>query len=155
MLTLQFKVWALEELYVIESSLLCSPMMRLFNVKYSKNWNIVKKNVLIKNIFCYDIFLDVIYFCDVRAETFSIINPVFSVTGSFRNHSNMLVCCSRNISYFNHFKCWKQLCCLIFVWKLIFQDSLMKINLWKYKIEIFCNSIKCPSCYHFFKFPFL
>jgi len=27
-------------------------------------------------------------------------NP-FSVTRSFRNHSNMLICCSRNISYIN------------------------------------------------------
>jgi len=37
----------------------------------------------------------------------SIITPVFSVTWSFRNHSNMLISCSRNIS---HYQCWK-LCC--------------------------------------------
>jgi len=37
---------------------------------------------------------------------FSIITPVFSVTRSFRNHYNMLICCSKNISYY---KCWKQL----------------------------------------------
>jgi len=28
---------------------------------------------------------------------FSTITPVFSLTWSFRNHSNMLTCCSRNI----------------------------------------------------------
>ncbi len=28
---------------------------------------------------------------------FSIITPVFSVTWSFRNHSDMLICCSRNM----------------------------------------------------------
>ncbi len=39
--------------------------------------------------------------------------PVFSVTWSYRNHSNMQIWCSRNISY----QCWKQLCCSIFLWK--------------------------------------
>ncbi len=33
----------------------------------------------------------------------------------FRNHSNMLICCSRNIS--DYYQCWKQLCCPIFLWK--------------------------------------
>ncbi len=28
-----------------------------------------------------------------------LITPVFSVTWSFRNHYNMLICCSRNIYY--------------------------------------------------------
>ncbi len=39
------------------------------------------------------------------------ITQVFSVTWSFRNHSNLLIWCSRNISYY---QCWKHLCCLIF-----------------------------------------
>ncbi len=30
---------------------------------------------------------------------FSIITPIFSVTWSFRNHYNMMIYCSRNISY--------------------------------------------------------
>ncbi len=34
----------------------------------------------------------------------------------FRNHSNILICCSRNIS--DYYQCWKQLCCFIFLWKL-------------------------------------
>ncbi len=34
----------------------------------------------------------------------------------FRNHNNMLICCSRNIS--DYYQCWKQLCCTIFLWKL-------------------------------------
>ncbi len=44
----------------------------------------------------------------------------------FRNHNNMLICCSRNIS--DYYQCWKQLCCTIFLWKLmhfIFHDSQM------------------------------
>ncbi len=40
---------------------------------------------------------------------FSIITPVFS---SFRNHSNMLIYHSRNIS--PYYKCWKQLSCFLF-----------------------------------------
>jgi len=39
-----------------------------------------------------------------------------SVTWYFRDHSKMLICCSRHISY----QCWKQLCSLIFIWKLFF-----------------------------------
>ncbi len=42
----------------------------------------------------------------------------------FRNQYNMLICCSININYY--YQCWKQFCCIIFLWKLIlFQDSLM------------------------------
>ncbi len=41
---------------------------------------------------------------------------VFSVTWSFSNNYNILICCSRNISYYYH-QCWKQMCCLIcFCW---------------------------------------
>ncbi len=40
--------------------------------------------------------------------------PVFSVTWSFRNHSNMLILCSRNVYYYHS---WKQLCCLMFLWQ--------------------------------------
>jgi len=40
----------------------------------------------------------------VKAQNFSIITVSF--TRSFRNHSDMLICCSRNIYY----QCWKQLC---------------------------------------------
>ncbi len=34
----------------------------------------------------------------MQSWIFSIITPVFSVTWSFRYHSNMLICCTRNIS---------------------------------------------------------
>jgi len=37
---------------------------------------------------------------------FSSLTPVLSVTSSFRNHSNMLICCSRNIDC--HYQCWKR-----------------------------------------------
>jgi len=35
----------------------------------------------------------------MQSWIFSIITPVFSVTWSFRNYFNMLMWCSRNISY--------------------------------------------------------
>ncbi len=64
----------------------------------------------------------------------------------FRNYSNILICCSRNISDYN--QCWKQLCCTIFLWKpwciLFFRihrwtESSKELHL--FKIEILCNII--------------
>ncbi len=64
----------------------------------------------------------------------------------FRNHNNMLICCSRNIS--DYYQCWKQLCCTIFLWKrwwiLFFRihrsiESSKEQHL--FEIEIFCNII--------------
>ncbi len=55
--------------------------------------------------------------CDIKL-IFSIFS-VFSVTWSFRNHSNMPICCSRNIYGYYH-RWWKQLCLLhIFVERII------------------------------------
>ncbi len=64
----------------------------------------------------------------------------------FRNHSNMLICCSRNIS--DYYQCWKQLCCTIFLWKLWY-ILFFRIHRWiesskeqhLFEIEIFCNVI--------------
>ncbi len=82
----------------------------------------------------------------MRSCIFSIITPVFSVTWSFRNHSNMLICCSRNIS--DYYQCWKQLCCFIFWWKpkcILFFRILWWIESSKeqhlFEIGIFCNII--------------
>ncbi len=64
----------------------------------------------------------------------------------FRNHSNMLICCSRNIS--DYYQCWKQLCCPIFLWKpwcILFFTILWWIESSKeqhlFETEIFCNII--------------
>ncbi len=62
----------------------------------------------------------------------------------FRNHSNMLICCSRNI--FDYYQYWKQLCCTIFLWKL-WCILFFRIHRWiesskeqhLFEIEIFCN----------------
>jgi len=40
-------------------------------------------------------------------ERFSIIPPVFSLTWSFRNYSDMMIWWSRNMSYC--YQCWIQL----------------------------------------------
>ncbi len=49
----------------------------------------------------------------------------------FRNHSNMLICCSRNIS--DYYQCWKQLCCTVFLckpWNIKFFRIQGKKNYW-------------------------
>ncbi len=64
----------------------------------------------------------------------------------FRNHSNMLICCSRNIS--DYYQFWKQLCCPIFMWKPWY-NLFFTIHRWiesskeqhLFEIEIFCNII--------------
>jgi len=48
---------------------------------------------------------------------FSIITTVFSVTWSFRNHSIILIFCSRNISYYRFWKLWR----LIFLFIIHFR----------------------------------
>ncbi len=70
----------------------------------------------------------------------------FSVTWSFRSHSNMLICSSRNIAYY--YSCWKQLYCLIFIFLskswYIFVAYFDEPNIKKqhlFKIEIFWNII--------------
>ncbi len=60
----------------------------------------------------------------------------------FRNHNNMLICCSRNIS--DYYQCWKQSCCTIFLWKPWY-ILFFRIHRWiesskeqhLFKIEIF------------------
>ncbi len=47
-------------------------------------------NITIQNNFHFNIFQNIIYFCD-QSWIFSIITPVFSVTWSFRNHSDLLL----------------------------------------------------------------
>ncbi len=52
-------------------------------------WISILKNWHIRLVLCFR-DTNVIYSCECSA-------PVFSVTWSFRNHFNMLICCSRNI----------------------------------------------------------
>ncbi len=60
------------------------------NCLYNKNSNVVKLLQFKITVFYVIIFWNVIYSCD-QSWVFSIITSVFSVTWSFRNHSNMLV----------------------------------------------------------------
>ncbi len=68
--------------------------------KYCKNSNIVK-TYFNYNAFCYNIFSNVIYSFDDQAEFSAAIT---SVIRSFINNFNMLIWCSRNISYFYQIK---------------------------------------------------
>ncbi len=60
-----------------------------------------------------------------------------TVTWSFRNHSYMLICYSRTISYYC--QCWKQLCCLICFMELIFLDFWMNRNVFTVTFDQ-CNT---------------
>ncbi len=81
-----------------------------FLKKFLMRMKVVKHYYNLKWLFWYIptlIFQNVILTCDGKAEFLTAIISFFSVTWSFRNHSNLLIWCSRNISY-NH-QCWKQL----------------------------------------------
>ncbi len=47
-----------------------------------------------------------LFLCDSKAEFFCIITAVFSITWSFWNHYNMLICFLKNISCY--YQCWKK-----------------------------------------------
>ncbi len=53
----------------------------------------LRYTLVFNNLFLLS-FNKVFYFCDGRAGFSAVITPVFSVTRSFRNHSNMLIWCS-------------------------------------------------------------
>ncbi len=55
-------------------------------------------------------------------------------TRSFRKHYNMLICCSRNISYHHH-QCWKQLCCTIFFMKTEMCNNFFSGLFYRWKVQ--------------------
>jgi len=55
--------------------------------------------------FYLNIFCNVMYSCNGKVTFSATISQVFSITWSFRNHSNMMIWCSRRISYY--YQCWK------------------------------------------------
>jgi len=61
------------------------------------------------------------YSCDLKAA----ITPVIWL---FRNHCKMLIWCSRNVSYC--YQCWKELWCLIFLWKQGLTHTFSTEHMW-------------------------
>jgi len=79
----------------------------------------------------------------MQSWVFSIITPVFSVTWSFRNHSDMLIFYSKSISYYQW---WNEFCCLIFLWKpwlIRLIESSKERHL--FEIEVFSKIINVLS----------
>ncbi len=68
-----------------------------------------------------------------KAEFSAAVMLVHSVTWSFRNHSNMLICFSRNISY--HYQGWKWSSCLLF---LLNMKCKVQKNSFCISIELTC-----------------
>ncbi len=112
-----------------------SPSLYLFHQRGDKNSNfeniiiILNNYVLCEYILKYNLFLWWI---------FSIITPVYSVTWSIRNHSNM-ICCSRNISY----QCWIELCSFIFLWRPKQKRCKNKILVLSVKIYLYSTVNSC------------
>ncbi len=86
-------------------SLLCLPSLHLLKntVKTAILWEIITINI---TGFFFKYTLHFILFLLLEIWIFSIITPVFSVTWSFRNHSNMLIWCSRKFSYYFLYFYW-------------------------------------------------
>ncbi len=86
---------------------------------------------------------NVIYFCDAQLY-FQHHYCSLQCHMIFRNHNNILIYCSINIS--DYYQCWKQSCCSIFLWKLWY-IKFFRIHRWivsseeqhLFEIEIFCN----------------
>ncbi len=117
---------------IFETSLFCLPRLHLFNQKYRKNVIFKIKWPFKITVFCLECI------SVIKADwIFSIISPVFSVTWSFRNHSNILMWCLANI--YSYYQCLILLCCLIFLWKPLrfFFNILLWIESSKEKLFIF------------------
>ncbi len=85
---------------------------------------------------------NVFYFCDAQLY-FQHHYSSLQCHMIFRNHSNILICCSTNIS--DYYQCWKHLIFLQKLWYILF----FRIHRWiesskeqhLFEIEIFCNII--------------
>ncbi len=103
-------------------SVLCL-RLHLFDQKYSNCFFFLHITIL-KNIFYLNIFKIVIYSRDVKLNFQHHYFCVFSVTCSFRNQSNMMICCSRNISYY-----YQWLCCFHIFFKIKFKRAAFIWNI--------------------------
>jgi len=87
-------VWGLKIFCFVFEEVSCSPRLHLFDTVITVIlWN-NKHNFLYFKM----------SFINMMAKLISIITPVSSVTWSFRNHYDMLICCSRNITCY--YQCW-------------------------------------------------
>jgi len=94
---LLLQITGVRSFYIFERSNFCSPRRHLFDQRYS----ILQNTVLLWNMitvwnkcFLCEYILNVFYSCHAKLN---FQHHYSSVTWSFRNHSNMPICCSRNI----------------------------------------------------------
>ncbi len=85
--------------------------LKVHTVHYSNSYF----TIMHSNCFLLEYIWNVILFLGWQSWIFSSHYCVISVTCYFRNHSNTLIWCLSNISYY--YECWKQLCCFICLWK--------------------------------------
>ncbi len=76
-----------------------------------KSLLLTKTDFFWSKIFLFEYIRNVIYFCESKLY-FQHHYSSLQCHMIFRNHSNMLIYCSRNIS--DYYQCWKQFCCFTF-----------------------------------------
>ncbi len=121
-------------------SLLCSPIPHYLIKNTVKMWNII---TISNSCFLCEYLLNCNLFLWSNLY-FQHHYSSFQCHMIFRNHNNMMICCSRNIS--DYYQCWKQLCCTIFLWKPWY-ILFFRIHRWiesskeqrLFEVEIFCN----------------
>jgi len=83
-------------LWIFWMKSLCSPRLHWFDQNAAETvilWNIIQFKT---TVFPSNLFQNVIYSCN---EFSAVITSIFSVTWSFRYHSNILIWCSRNVYF--------------------------------------------------------
>ncbi len=125
--------------FFLKKSILLGFRLHLFDDKYSTNSK--KCEILLQYkiaVFCvkyYTVKFNLSLWSKLNFHQSSLQCHMI-----FRNHSNMLICCSRNISGYYH--CWKLL--HIFVKSMIhfiFQDFKNSKQQHLFEKEVFCNFI--------------
>ncbi len=94
-LAYNWKVWGGKVFWkVFYASQSCISLIK--NTEKQQYWEILQLKI---NVFNFNIILNVICSCDGTAEFSAATSHFFSVTWSSRNHSNLLIWCSRNIKH--------------------------------------------------------
>ncbi len=106
------------------------------------------------NLLAISLWKFLIFFFLLLCWIFSIVTPVFSVTWSFRNQYNMLICCSRNIScYYLIIKKVVLLCIFVETVIVLFQDSFMNRKFKRTEFIWNKNVLKQYECFTVFFWP--
>ncbi len=113
-------------------------MLYLFDQKYNKNINTKKNYCKLKYLFSIWLSVKMSFIPVMQGCIFSIITPVLGVTSSFRNNSDMLICCLKTFIIINNiYFDWYGFNCIIFQQPSKSYFNLFPLNGQKYKYFFF------------------